>query len=165
VKGKKFLTQKNQVIQDKMRRPNLRIIGIDKKEDFQLKGPVNVFNKIIEEGPTWAQTQLMVPWSPENSSHCRRPSTPRILGSLVNGTQHVFQNNQKGPVPAGTGTEETLLTRLAAGVLLIGASTTPPWVQTQRTVPQSPEDSSLHRCSRTPRILGSPRRLGFQRGL
>ena len=32
-----------------MRRPNLRITGIDKKEDFQLKGPVNIFNKIIEE--------------------------------------------------------------------------------------------------------------------
>jgi hypothetical protein len=32
-----------------MRRPNLRIIGIDKKEDCQFKGPVNIFNKIIEE--------------------------------------------------------------------------------------------------------------------
>jgi hypothetical protein len=32
-----------------MRRPNLRIIGIDKNEDFQLKGLVNIFNKIIEE--------------------------------------------------------------------------------------------------------------------
>jgi hypothetical protein len=32
-----------------MRRPNLRIIGIDKKEDFQLKGPVNIFNKTIEK--------------------------------------------------------------------------------------------------------------------
>ena len=32
-----------------MRRPNLRIIGIDESEDFQLKGPVNIFNKIIEE--------------------------------------------------------------------------------------------------------------------
>jgi hypothetical protein len=32
-----------------MRRPNLRIVGIDEKEDFQLKGPVNIFNKIIEE--------------------------------------------------------------------------------------------------------------------
>jgi hypothetical protein len=32
-----------------MRRSNLRIIGIDKKEDFQLKGPVNIINKIIEE--------------------------------------------------------------------------------------------------------------------
>jgi hypothetical protein len=32
-----------------MRRSNLRIVGIDKKEDFQIKGQVNVFNKIIEE--------------------------------------------------------------------------------------------------------------------
>jgi hypothetical protein len=32
-----------------MRRPNLRIIRIDEKEDFQLKWPVNIFNKIIEE--------------------------------------------------------------------------------------------------------------------
>jgi hypothetical protein len=32
-----------------MRRPNLRIIGVDENEDFQLKGPANIFNKIIEE--------------------------------------------------------------------------------------------------------------------
>jgi hypothetical protein len=32
-----------------MRRPNLRIISIDENEDFQLKGQVNIFNKIIEE--------------------------------------------------------------------------------------------------------------------
>jgi hypothetical protein len=32
-----------------MRRENLRIIGIYKKEDFQLKGPVNIFNKIIQK--------------------------------------------------------------------------------------------------------------------
>jgi hypothetical protein len=30
-----------------MRRPNLRIIGIGEKEDFQ--GPVNTFSKIIKE--------------------------------------------------------------------------------------------------------------------
>jgi hypothetical protein len=30
-------------------KPKLRMIGIDKKEDFQLKGPVNIFNTIIEE--------------------------------------------------------------------------------------------------------------------
>ena len=48
-KCKKLLTQNIQEIQDKMRRPNLRIIGIEESEDFQLKGPVNVFNKIIEE--------------------------------------------------------------------------------------------------------------------
>jgi hypothetical protein len=32
-----------------MRRSNLRIIGIDENEDLQLKGPVNIFNKIIVE--------------------------------------------------------------------------------------------------------------------
>jgi hypothetical protein len=32
-----------------MRRPNLRIIGIDEKEDFQIKGPVNMLNNVIEE--------------------------------------------------------------------------------------------------------------------
>jgi hypothetical protein len=32
-----------------MRRLNLRIIGIEESEDSQLKGPVNIFNKIREE--------------------------------------------------------------------------------------------------------------------
>jgi hypothetical protein len=32
-----------------MRRPDLRIIGIEESEDFQLKGPVNIFNKNKEE--------------------------------------------------------------------------------------------------------------------
>jgi hypothetical protein len=48
-KCKKILTQNIQEIQDTMRRPNLRIIGVDEKEDFQLRGPANIFNKIIEE--------------------------------------------------------------------------------------------------------------------
>jgi hypothetical protein len=32
-----------------MRRPNLQIIGINENEDFQIKGPANIFIKIIEE--------------------------------------------------------------------------------------------------------------------
>ena len=48
-KCKKILTQNIQDIQDTLRRPNLRIIGVDENEDFQLKGPANIFNKIIEE--------------------------------------------------------------------------------------------------------------------
>jgi hypothetical protein len=32
-----------------MRRPKLRIISIEESEDYQLKGPVNIFKKIIEE--------------------------------------------------------------------------------------------------------------------
>jgi hypothetical protein len=32
-----------------MRRLNLSIIDIEESENYQLKGPVNIFNKIIEE--------------------------------------------------------------------------------------------------------------------
>ena len=38
-----------QEIQDIMRRPNLRMIGIEENKDLQLKGPVNFFRNIIEE--------------------------------------------------------------------------------------------------------------------
>jgi hypothetical protein len=48
-KCKNLLTPNIQEIQDTMRRPNLRIIGIEESEDPQLKGPVNIFNKIKEE--------------------------------------------------------------------------------------------------------------------
>ena len=43
-----------------MRRPNLRIIGGKEKEDFQLKGPVNVFNKIIEENFTNLKREMPI---------------------------------------------------------------------------------------------------------
>jgi len=49
VQRKKLLAQNIQDIQDTMRRSNLRIIGIKESEDSQLKEPVNIFNKIIEE--------------------------------------------------------------------------------------------------------------------
>jgi hypothetical protein len=48
-KCKKFLTQYIQEIQDRVKRLNLRIICVDENEDFQVKGPVNIFNKITEE--------------------------------------------------------------------------------------------------------------------
>jgi hypothetical protein len=49
-KRKRLLTQNTREIQDTMRRPNLKRIGIEDSEDSpQLKGPVNIFNKIIEE--------------------------------------------------------------------------------------------------------------------
>jgi chromosome segregation ATPase len=48
-KCKKILTQNIKEIQDSMRRPNLQIIGVDEIENFQLKGPANIFNTIIGE--------------------------------------------------------------------------------------------------------------------
>jgi hypothetical protein len=38
-----------QEVKDSMRKPNLRIIGVDENEDFQIKGPADILNKIIEE--------------------------------------------------------------------------------------------------------------------
>jgi hypothetical protein len=46
------------------------------------------------------------PRSPEGSSHSRHSSIPRILRSLVSGTQHLVQKNLEGHVPAGSGTKE-----------------------------------------------------------
>jgi hypothetical protein len=48
-KCKKILMQSIQEFQDTRRRPNLRIIVIEVNEDSQLKGPVNIFKKIMEE--------------------------------------------------------------------------------------------------------------------
>jgi hypothetical protein len=41
-----------------MRIPNLRIIGVDENEDFQLKGPANIFNKIIEENFLYLKKEM-----------------------------------------------------------------------------------------------------------
>ncbi|KAL6042861.1 hypothetical protein STEG23_007546, partial [Scotinomys teguina] len=48
-KSKKVIKQNVQEIWDTMKRPNLRIIGIEEGEEYQLKGTENIFNKIIEE--------------------------------------------------------------------------------------------------------------------
>jgi methyl-accepting chemotaxis protein len=48
-KCKQLLNQNIQEIQDTMRRANIRIIGIEESKDSQIKGPVNLFNKTIEE--------------------------------------------------------------------------------------------------------------------
>ena len=48
IKYHKLLAQ-IQEIWDTITRPNLKIIGIEEGEESQLKGPENIFNKIIEE--------------------------------------------------------------------------------------------------------------------
>ena len=50
-KSKKILTQNIQEIQDTMKRPNLRIIGIEQREDSQLKRPVNFFQQNFRREP------------------------------------------------------------------------------------------------------------------
>ena len=83
VKCKKILTQNIQEIQDTMRRPNLRIIGIDDKVDFQLKGPINIFNKIIEENFPNLKNDM-----PLNIQEAYR--TPNRLDQKRNSSHHII---------------------------------------------------------------------------
>jgi hypothetical protein len=81
-KCKKNLTQNIQEIQDTII-PNLRIIGVDENEDFQFKGPANVFNKIIEENiPNLKKEMLM------NIQEAYR--TPNRLDQKRNSSQHII---------------------------------------------------------------------------
>ncbi|CRH55777.1 exonuclease III [Chlamydia trachomatis] len=82
-KCKKILTQNIQEIQDTMRRPNLRIIGVDENEDFQLKGPANIFNKIIEENFPNIKKEI-----PMNIQEAYR--TPNRLDQKRNSSRHII---------------------------------------------------------------------------
>jgi hypothetical protein len=48
VKSEKFLTENIQEIRNSIKRPNLRIIGLE-KEETQVNAPENIFNKTIDE--------------------------------------------------------------------------------------------------------------------
>jgi hypothetical protein len=81
-KCKKILTQNIQEIQDTMRKPSLQII-VDENEDFQLKGPANIFNKIIEEIFPNLKTEM-----PMNRQVAYR--TPNRLNQKKNSYQHII---------------------------------------------------------------------------
>ena len=66
-----------------MRRPNLRIIGVDENEDFQLKGPANIFNKIIEENFPNLKKEM-----PMNIQEAYR--TPNRLDQKRNSSPHII---------------------------------------------------------------------------
>ena len=57
-KCKKILTQNIQEVRDTMRRPNLRIKGVDENRDFQIKRPANIFNKFIEENSPYLKKEM-----------------------------------------------------------------------------------------------------------
>ena len=66
-----------------MRKPNLRIIGVDENEDFQLKGPANIFNKIIEENFPNLKKEM-----PMNIKEAYR--TPNRLDQKRNSSCHII---------------------------------------------------------------------------
>jgi hypothetical protein len=71
-----------------MRRPNLRIIGIGESEDSQFKGPVNIFNKIIEENFPNLKREM-----PMNIQEAYR--TPNRLDQKRNSSYHVIIKTTK----------------------------------------------------------------------
>jgi hypothetical protein len=72
-----------------VRRPNLRIIGIEESEDSQLKGPVNIFNKIIEENSPNVKKEM-----PMNIQEAYR--TPDRLNQKRNSSHHIIVKTPNG---------------------------------------------------------------------
>jgi hypothetical protein len=66
-----------------MRRPDLRIIGIKETEESQIKGPVNIFNKIIEEN--FPNLKKEMPMSIQEGYR-----TPNRLDRKRNSSQHII---------------------------------------------------------------------------
>ena len=66
-----------------MRRTNLWIIEVDEIEDFQLKGPANIFNKIIEENFPNLKKKM-----PMNIQEAYR--TPNRLDQKRNSSHHII---------------------------------------------------------------------------
>ena len=70
-----------------MRRPKLRIIGIEESENSQLKGLVNIFNKIIEENFRNPKKEM-----PINIQKAYR--TPNRLEQKRNFSRHIIVKHQ-----------------------------------------------------------------------
>jgi hypothetical protein len=71
-----------------MRRPNLWIIGVDENEHFQLKGPANIFNNIIEENFPNPKKEMTM-----NIQEAHR--TPNRLDQKRNSSRHVIIRTKK----------------------------------------------------------------------
>jgi hypothetical protein len=85
-----LLTPNIQEIQNTMRRPNLRIIGIEESKDSQFKGPVNIFNKIIDENFPNLMKQM-----PMNIQEVYR--TPNRLDQKINPTHPIIVKTPNAP--------------------------------------------------------------------
>ena len=66
-----------------MRRPNLKIIDIEENKDSQIKVPVNMFNKIIEENFPNPKKEI-----PMNIKEAYR--TPNRLDQKRNSSRHII---------------------------------------------------------------------------
>jgi hypothetical protein len=70
-----------------MRKPNLRTIDIEESEDYQLKRPINIFNKSLEENSPNLMKDM-----PMNIQEAYR--TPERLDQKRNSSHHMFVKTQ-----------------------------------------------------------------------
>jgi chromosome segregation ATPase len=88
VKSKNILTQNIQEIQNPTRRLKLRLIGIEESEDSQIKGPVKIFNKIVEENFPNLKKEMPMNIQEAYSTPCRlnqkRNSSCHIIIKTLN---------------------------------------------------------------------------------
>jgi hypothetical protein len=63
--------------------PNLRIIAIEESNDNQLRGPINIFNKIIEENVLNLKKEM-----PMNIQEAYR--TPNRMDQKRNSSHHII---------------------------------------------------------------------------
>jgi hypothetical protein len=91
-KSKRILTPhptpaKIQEIWNTLKRPNVRIMGIEKGEDSQFKGPENVFNKIIEKNSLTKENMhiyVQEAYSTPNRLDQKRKSSHHIIIKTLN---------------------------------------------------------------------------------
>ena len=87
-KCKTILTQNIQEIQNTMRKPNLRKIGVHENEDFQLKGPATIVNKIIKENIPNLKKEMPMniqeAYRTVNRLDQKRNSSPHIIITTIN---------------------------------------------------------------------------------
>jgi hypothetical protein len=71
-----------------MKRPHLRIIDIEESEDSQLKGPINIFNKIIDKNFSNLKKKMPLniqeDYRTQNRLHQKRNSSHHLIVKTSN---------------------------------------------------------------------------------
>jgi hypothetical protein len=79
-----------QEVPDSIKRPNLRIMNIDKGEEMQAKGRYNVFNKITENFPNLEKTiPIQVQEAQEQQTDLTKIELPHDILSLKPQAQRI----------------------------------------------------------------------------
>jgi hypothetical protein len=129
-----------------MRRPNLRKIGIEESEESQLKGPVNIFNKIIEENFPKLKKEM-----PMNIQEAYR--TPNRLDQKRNSSHQVIIKtpnalNKEGILKA---VREKGLVTYKGGLIIIIPDFSPKTIKARRSWTDGIQTLREHKCQ--PRLL------------